>query len=639
MWERLTERAKAAVRLAVQRGGAEGASPEDLLAAMLRESDTVAMLLVERAGGDLASLRSSLEATRPTSKGAQRQSETLPPQTADGVDNASAWDARGAKVMEWAAEEAQRLDQNYLGTEHLLLGLLREGAGTAFQLLSEVGVTLENARAELASPLLSLDEAAKFLGVSRPTLYRLLSQGDLTGLKAGRQWRFSKFDLTRYLKRGPVAAVTPVDAVDSELAFFRSTLEQIGHALPEEDETVADLGERKVAQLLAAVVRLAILQGASDIHVEPIRQEGVSALLLRFRRDGVLHEIRRLPMRLQEALLRRAKQEAGLDSNEKRLPQDGRLLLTEEEREFELYLGFLPTLFGEAVTVRILDRAAGLVNLAQIGIGEIHPLREWLARPNGLILFSGPTGSGKTTTLIASLQAVAGPERKAMSVENPISFTLPHVTQTQVNARIGLTLSAILNALWRQDPDVVMIGELPDQEAAVTANELALTGHLVLCQLTMPSAADTVQHLLDMGVEPFLLARTLIGVVSQRLVRRLCTECKAPAELAPDDPIREQAARLAAAGGYEIPAEAVFFRGLGCDRCRRTGYRGRIGLYELLPADRPVVEAVLRRADVAELTAVAISSGMRTLLAEGIRQAVEGNTSLEEALRANAVMA
>ncbi len=646
MWERLTERAQVAVQIAGQeaaRVGASEISPEHLLFAMLRESDTVGMLLIERAGGNLAEIRSTLATflnAQEPGKGAS-SAETRPESTeaADTrPENGSPeWDERGTKVLSWAEAEAQGLDQNFIGTEHLLLGLLREGTGQAFQLLTEAGVTLEKSRAKLANPLLSLDEAAKFLGISRPTLYRLLNQGDLTGLKAGRQWRFSKFDLTRYLKRGPVAAVTSVAAVDTELTFFGTELANLGLTLPEEEETLADIGERKVTQLLAAIVRLAIARRASDIHAEPTRQEGVACFLLRYRQAGVLHEIRRMPMRLQDALLLRAKIEAGAEGNEKRLPQDGRVMLTEGEQEFELHLAFLPTLFGEALTVRIIDRAKGLVTLKQIGIGEEHPLREWLARPNGLILFSGPTGSGKTTTLIAALQQVAGPERKAMSVENPIEYTLPHVTQTQVNERIGLTFGTILNAIWRQDPDIVMIGDLLDRDAAVAANELALTGHLVLGQMPATSAVETIQFLLDRGVEPFLLARTLTGVVSQRLARRLCVDCRMPTEILPTDPLLEQARRLAGAGGYEIPANAVFLRGMGCDRCRHSGYRGRVALYELLPSTRPVVEAILHRADTAALTTIALAEGMRTLIAEGVRQAVEGQTSLEEALRTNAI--
>jgi excisionase family DNA binding protein len=637
MWKRLAEPAKAVLRQAGRAAledGNDGILPEHLLLAMLQDRDPVGKVLIERLRGNLVTISARLRTAARSQAVGQAAPSISPEKEGHGEIDGMALSVRGAHVMEWADAEAQALDQTSIGPEHLLMGLLREGEGAAFELLAEAGITLEKIRAELGNPLLSLDEAAKFLGISRPTLYRLLSQGDLTGLKAGRQWRFRKADLNRYLKRGPVAALTPVDAVDAELKFFQTELVNIGLTLPEEDETLEDVGERKIAQLLAAIVRLAIARRASDIHAEPTRQDGVSFFLLRYRQEGALREVRRLPMRLQDALLLRAKIEAGAEGGEKRLPQDGRILLTEGEQEFELHPAFLPTLFGEAVTVRIVDRSQGLVTLAQIGIGEEHPLREWLARPNGLILFSGPTGSGKTTTLIAALQAVAGPERKAMSVENPITYTLPHVTQTQVHERFGLTFGTILNAIWRQDPDIVMLGELPDREAAVTANELALTGHLVLCQLPMSSAAETVQQLLDMGVEPFLLARTLTGVVSQRLVRRLCAECKTPAEFAVDDPLLEQARLLAAAGGYEIPTDAVFLRGRGCERCRHTGYRGRVALYELLPATRPIVEAVLHRADAAALSAIAVEEGMRTLAAEGVRQAVEGQTSLEEALRA-----
>jgi len=645
---KLTERAAAAISFVMNEaieGKGNEITPEHLLFALLRQSDTVGVLVIERAGGDLVKLRSRLETLlreqQPTELDAPATevSELQATEAQKGDDQAAAYALveRWTKVQQWAEEEAQGLGQSIVGTEHLFLGILREGSGTAFRLLTEAGVVLDKVRAELANPLLSLDEAAKFLGISRPTLYRLLNQGDLTGLKAGRQWRFSTFDLMRYLKRGPVTAAAPLDVVERELLFFQSELVNAGLTLPEEDEALTEIGERKVAQLLAAIVRLAITRRATDIHAEPTRQDGSTVFLLRYRQGGTLHEVRRMPMRVQEALLLRAKVEAGVESAEKRLPQDGRILLTEGEQDFELHLAFLPTLFGEAVTVRIVDRAQGLVTLAQIGIDEAHPLREWLARPSGLILFSGPAGSGKTTTLIAALQHVAGTERKAMSIENPIVYTLPHVTQTQVNARIGLTFGTILNALWRQDPDVVMLGELPDREAAITANELALTGHLVLCQLPLSSAVDTVQQLLDMGVEPFLLARTLAGVVSQRLVRRLCPDCRVLEEFLPGDPLLEQARRLAAAGGYEIPADAVFWRGAGCERCRHSGYRGRVGLYEILPATRPILEAVLQRADAAALTAVAIAGGMRTLMAEGVRQAVEGQTSLEEALRANAI--
>src|SRR5579884_585466 len=482
--------------------------------------------------------------------------------------------------------------------------------------------------------LLTLDEAVQFLGTSKPTLYRWLAQGEVRGLKVGKQWRFRKSDLVAYLERDPLAVATaPAEALDAELAFFAGELERVGAKLPEDAGDATDSKEGKLDRLIRQISLLAIASRASDIHLEPIRRGEEAYVWLRIRIDGVLHEIRRIPMILHEALMVRFKLMANMDPAERKLPQDGRFPFSYGSEHFVFYAATIPTAYGEALTVRIVVKADTLMSLEQIGIPAHHPLRNWIRQPNGVILCVGPRGSGKTTTLYGCIHEIAAPDRKTFLVEQQIEYTVPSTTALPINERAGMTRAAALRAIWRQDPDVILVDDLPDVETARMVPELALTGHLVLGQMQANTAVEAALRLVALGVEPLAVSISLLGIVAQRLVRKICPDCKEPALLASSSFLFAQAQQLAAAGGYEIPENATFYRGRGCDKCRHTGYRGRTALYEALEWNQALTEALLRRASAEELTDIAVAHGMRTLMADGARKAVEGMTTLDEVLR------
>ena len=627
MWQRFTERARKAVFYAQEEAGKWGANfvgPEHLLLGLIREDDNLAGRILDQLGVKPESVRKAVQARLRPGDGGMGKDMALTPaakQVVDGVFN-----------------EAKRLGDNYIGTEHLLLGMLREDFGIATEVLVELGVTpegvcerLQQIRAESKleadkSPeeLLTLDEAVKFLGTSKPTLYRLLGQDEIKGLKVGRQWRFRRADLTAYMERGPVAvSAAPKEDLDMELAFFDSLLSE------SETDPSGD-PEAKTIRLAHKIMQLAIQSKASDIHLEPNSAD----FLLRLRVDGVLQETRRLPSSTRESLTARFKTMAELDVSEKRLPQDGRIPVRHEDKDFDFRVAVIPSMHGEAVTMRILARQDVLLGLDKLGIApeDLHQIRGFMQQPNGIVIATGPTGAGKTTLLYSCLQEVVGVQKKTMTVEDPVEFVLPYTTQTQVNKKAGLSFAAVLRSFLRQDPDVILVSEMRDLETAQIAVEVSLTGHLLLTSLHTGDAPSALLRLLDMGIEPYLIGATVAGVVATRLVRRVCDNCKQPVDLSAE-PTLGYIAQLAAEGGYEIPADAVFVRGVGCEQCRGRGFQGRTGLYEVLPMTETLTEAILRRAPVEELTDIAVEGGMRTLLADGIRKAVEGLTTIEEVMR------
>ena len=627
MWQRFTERARKAVFYAQEEAGKWGANfvgPEHLLLGLIREDDNLAGRILDQLGVKPESVRKAVQARLRPGDGGMGKDMALTPaakQVVDGVFN-----------------EAKRLGDNYIGTEHLLLGMLREDFGIATEVLVELGVTpegvcerLQQIRAESKleadkSPeeLLTLDEAVKFLGTSKPTLYRLLGQDEIKGLKVGRQWRFRRADLTAYMERGPVAvSAAPKEDLDMELAFFDSLLSE------SETDPSGD-PEAKTIRLAHKIMQLAIQSKASDIHLEPNSAD----FLLRLRVDGVLQETRRLPSSTRESLTARFKTMAELDVSEKRLPQDGRIPVRHEDKDFDFRVAVIPSMHGEAVTMRILARQDVLLGLDKLGIApeDLHQIRGFMQQPNGIVIATGPTGAGKTTLLYSCLQEVVGVQKKTMTVEDPVEFVLPYTTQTQVNKKAGLSFAAVLRSFLRQDPDVILVSEMRDLETAQIAVEVSLTGHLLLTSLHTGDAPSALLRLLDMGIEPYLIGATVAGVVATRLVRRVCDNCEQPVDLSAE-PTLGYVAQLAAEGGYEIPADAVFVRGVGCEQCRGRGFRGRTGLYEVLPMTETLTEAILRRAPVEELTDIAVEGGMRTLLADGIRKAVEGLTTIEEVMR------
>jgi len=479
--------------------------------------------------------------------------------------------------------------------------------------------------------LLTLTEALEFLGISRPTMYRLLDRGEVKGLKVGSQWRFRQADLAAYLERGPVAMALggiPADVLAAELDYLSGELGGFEDTLPEAPAELTDAGEREVFRCVAGLLRLAAHRRASDMHLEP----GADAVHVRFRVDGVLYPIHDLPKSLHAALVLRIKAMANMDPVERRLPQDGRFTLAAGAEHFNVLASCMPTVFGEALTLKLLISSEALIGLTRLHLcpDDLAKLQRWLARPFGLVLAAGPSGCGKTTTLYSCLHALNRPHVKIMTVEDPVEYLLPGTVQIATNQATGLTFSTVLRTILRQDPDILLVGEIRDVESIIACASAALTGHLVFTALHTEDAAGSLRRMLDVGVAPFLVTSTVAGVIAQRLVRKLCDACKQPADLASTE--RAHLRQLAAAGGGDLPDDAVFYRPAGCAQCAHTGYYGRLALFELLELTHPIKEALMRNAPHQELLTLAIQDGMHTLAADGLRKAAAGLTSVEEVL-------
>ncbi len=412
-----------------------------------------------------------------------------------------------------------------------------------------------------------------------------------------------------------------------------SLAEEIGEEMGEQREGQGLLEERPgsedapVVRLLNTLFTQAVREGASDIHVEP----DAEILRIRFRIDGVLQERMKAEGRVANAVCSRLKLMGGLDIAERRLPQDGRFHLTIEGHHIDVRLSTMPTNHGETAVMRLLDQSEGLLGLPELGMEEKvrDAFQHLIHSPHGIILVTGPTGSGKTTTLYAALKEINSLDHKILTVEDPVEYQLPLVNQIQVRPQIDLTFGRILRSVLRHDPDIIMVGEIRDLETASIAVRAALTGHRVFSTLHTNDAAGTAMRLIDMGVEPFLVASSLRGVVAQRLVRRICQTCRAPEE--PSQPVLE---------GLRIDPDKVagitFYRGRGCSECNNTGYRGRVGIYELMEVDSAVRDAVANNDRRGIEQALQQQPAYRTLRRSGFEKARAGITSLEEVLRVTA---
>jgi general secretion pathway protein E len=392
-------------------------------------------------------------------------------------------------------------------------------------------------------------------------------------------------------------------------------------------ERLKDLAsEAPVIRLVNQIIARAAEERASDIHIEPMEDR----VRVRLRHDGVLHEEESPPRHLAAAIVSRIKIMARLDIAERRLPQDGRLKLAVRGQEIDFRVSTMPSLHGEAVVLRVLDRSAVTFDFAKLGLDDhlTAKLRELLELPNGMVLVTGPTGSGKTTTLYTGLLGLNSVARNIVTVEDPIEYQLPGINQIQVKPQIGLNFSALLRSILRQDPDVIMVGEIRDLETAEIAVQASLTGHLVLSTLHTNSAAASITRLRDMGLEDYLITAVLRGVLAQRLVRRLCPACARPSE-APEPVVRRFGLDRYAAPGVPI----LLHHPVGCPACRNTGYRGRQAIVELLVPDDDVEKLIFARADHTQIEKAAVAGGMRTMFSAGLAAAVAGVTSIEEVAR------
>jgi general secretion pathway protein E len=391
----------------------------------------------------------------------------------------------------------------------------------------------------------------------------------------------------------------------------------------EEVDRLKDLAsEAPVIRLVQRLIDEAVRARASDIHLEPSDQ----ALHVRLRMDGLLRELERHPRAVAAPVVSRVKVMAGLDIAERRLPQDGRMRVSAQGKEIDFRVATSPTLHGESVVLRILDRQDVALDFDALGFDAAltATLREAIGRPFGIVLVTGPTGSGKTTTLYAALKEINTPDRKILTVEDPVEYMLAGVNQVPIRPQIGLTFAQALRAFLRQDPDVLMVGEIRDRETAEIAIQAALTGHLLLSTLHTNTAAAAITRLLDMGIDDYLLTSTLHVILGQRLVRKLCAECREPFT-----PSAEICARF----GSAPRADAVWYRARGCSACQNTGFRGRTTIIEALRMTDAVRAKVLERADAHVIQKVAVEEGMRTMLAHGFERVAAGVTTVEEILR------
>ncbi len=375
-----------------------------------------------------------------------------------------------------------------------------------------------------------------------------------------------------------------------------------------------------IVKLVNMIITQAVKEKASDIHVEPEEDK----VRVRYRIDGILHEVSTPPKHLQSVLISRIKILSKMDIAESRKPQDGRMLMRMENKKIDLRVSSFPTIHGENIVMRILDKSSLVLGLKDLGFGEreFKEFDKLIRLPYGIMLVTGPTGSGKTTTLYSALSTINSLEINVITVEDPVEYELPLIRQTQINPKAGLTFAAGMRAILRQDPDVIMVGEIRDKETAETAVQASLTGHLVLSTLHTNDASSSLPRLIDMGIEPFLLSTSIIGILAQRLVRVICKECKQ--KYTPPDELSKE---------LRIKEKFDFYKGKGCSLCKGSGYSGRLGIYELLLMSEEVKKLIIARASTDQIRELARKEGMRILREDGIDKVKKGITTIEEVLR------
>ncbi len=502
-----------------------------------------------------------------------------------------------------------------LGVQYLDLGSIKLDP-VASDLISE-----KDARRYSAIPVSFVDEHTLLVAMADPS--NIVAIDDLRILTG--------FDIE--------PAITSGEDIVAMLGKMKRTDEQISEHLgvrgQQEDEPTLDelrdireqVDAAPVVKLVNGVLARAADEGASDVHFEPQAKE----LLIRFRHDGVLHEIMTIPKRLQAGVISRLKIMADLDIAERRVPQDGRIGLTVGGRPIDMRVASLPTVYGEKIVIRLLDRSNVMLRLEELGFSDaaLTRYKRSFMKPYGAVLVTGPTGSGKSTTLYATLNILNTPEKNVITVEDPVEYRLVGINQVQINPKAGLTFASGLRSILRCDPDIIMVGEIRDRETALIAIESALTGHLVLSTLHTNNAPGALSRLTEMGVEPFLTASAVDCVIAQRLVRRLCEQCREEYR-----PTQEMLQRL------EFPEEAIenwkditLYRATGCTRCNTTGYKGRLGIYEIMPVTEAIERLIVERKSADEIGRVAHAEGMFTLREDGLERVLQGLTSIEEISR------
>ena len=523
-----------------------------------------------------------------------------------------------------------------LGVLLVTLGIVAQ-RDVAEALAAQLGLPLIEAAGYPELPILEERVSARFLREAR-ALPLTEDEAELALAMADPtdSYTVNAFEMVTGRRVRPLVAIpTELEAALERLyGAGKSVLGQIiGDVEPRDDigfdadvQQLKDLAsEAPVIRLVSLVITNALEMRASDIHIEPFENR----LIVRYRIDGVLHEVESPPRRLSAAVISRVKIMANLDIAERRLPQDGRIRLRVQGKEIDLRVSTVPTMHGESVVMRILDKGGVALDFKRLGFEEdtLRVFLDVLFEPHGILLVTGPTGSGKTTTLYTALDRLNKPDVKILTVEDPVEYQMPGINQIQVKPQIDLTFANALRSIMRQDPDVIMIGEIRDLETAQIAVQSALTGHLVLSTVHTNDAPSTVNRLLDMGVEDYLLTSTVVGILAQRLVRTLCHKCR-EAYTALPEVVDELGLRK-----FTSDRDIRLFHAKGCKECAQTGYLGRISILEMLPMTDPLRTLIMRHATSAELRAEAIKSGMVTMYEDGMRKSLAGVTTFEEVLR------
>ncbi len=430
--------------------------------------------------------------------------------------------------------------------------------------------------------------------------------------------------IEHYYEKAPSTIADALSDVEAEAAEIELIEGQQTNASVDLNALRSSADEVPVVRLVNSILLDAMRRDASDVHIDP----GDGTLTIRYRIDGILHEVMAPPKRVEAALVSRLKIMANLDIAERRLPQDGRIKLRQHGREIDFRVSMVPSIFGESVVLRILDKQALKADLSQLGFepAALGEFQKAVNAPHGLIVITGPTGSGKTTTLYSALNTINAKERNIVTVEDPVEYELAGATQVQVCDEIGRTFGAALRSFLRHDPDVILVGEMRDQETAQIAVRAALTGHLVLSTLHTNSAGESISRLTDMGVPPFLLSSSLRLVVAQRLARKVCYECREPYELDEESLIQYGHTPLGL-------GRRTVYKGKGCATCHETGMKGRVALYEVLPVTQEIRGLVLNSTFAGEIQDVAAKQGMKTLREAGLLKVLQGVTTVEEVLR------
>lgn len=437
-----------------------------------------------------------------------------------------------------------------------------------------------------------------------------------------------------------IPKIAPLSEIETLLSTSYSTslAKEVGEAIREVttekgikvlDSTRKVIREEKVAEIVTHILTFAVRARSSDIHIEPMER----FTRVRYRIDGILTEKLTIPKELHEAVVSRIKILSGMKIDEKRVPQDGRFTFRSEDREVDLRVSSLPTTHGEKIVMRILEKTTGIPELSQLGLRgrALKNLKEAIRVPHGIILICGPTGSGKTTTLYSIIQEINSPQVNIVTLEDPVEYQIPGVNQVQINPAAGLTFASGLRSFLRQDPNIILVGEIRDQETADLAIQASLTGHLVFSTLHTNDAAGALPRLLDMGAEPYLLASSMTSIVAQRVVRRIHEDCKV--EYKPEAKVIEEIKETLGSLWPREKEPIRFYKGQGDKECDNTGYFGRIGIFEVLPVTEKISRLILERASASQIEEMAREEGMITMLQDGFLKVLEGITTIEEVLR------